>query len=72
MTKYTSLRSEYHSFSSVYGPPARGYSKKNDMETFVTFCYGLIGHFYLQKIYKPIDRILEKVENYSYFSFEKL
>ncbi len=28
------LRSEYHSFSSVYGPPARGYSKKNDMETF--------------------------------------
>jgi hypothetical protein len=29
------LRSEYHSISSVYGPPARGYSKKNDMETFV-------------------------------------
>jgi hypothetical protein len=34
MTKFL-LRSEYHSFSSVYGPPARGNSKKNDMETFV-------------------------------------
>ena len=40
----TLLGSEYHSFSSVYGPPARGYSKKNDMETFVNISrYSEIG-----------------------------